>query len=55
MNGGLTQSPSYAFGIGGRFALLTYASKLATFVMQSAPPTSLEGRLCPLLYSVRTF
>jgi hypothetical protein len=35
--------------VGGRFALLTFESKLSTCAMQNAPPTTLEGRLCPLL------
>jgi hypothetical protein len=35
--------------VGGRFPLLTFESTLSTLAMTNAPPTSLEGRLCPLL------
>ena len=45
--GGLTQSLFHAFGVGGRFPLFAFESKLSALTMKNAPPTSLERRLCP--------
>ena len=45
--GGRTQSLSHASGVGGRFPLFAFESKLSTLTKKNALPTSLERRLCP--------